>query len=106
MLAFYSLDQGMGSEVVDDPFDALEGSVAEVDGERAEHDLEVPGDGVEGLVGVGSRLDGRVWPRNPRRGRGGAGVDGSAAGGAGAVGVDGGGREEAVAGRAPGHGLI
>ena len=41
------------SEVVGDPFDALEGAVSEVDGEGAEHELEVPGDGLERVVSVG-----------------------------------------------------
>jgi hypothetical protein len=91
--------------VVDDPFDALERPVAEVDGERAEHELEVPGDGIEWFLGVGFVPGG--WRRFGERGVVGvAGVDGVSARGAGAGRVDGGGREETVAGRAPGHGVI
>jgi hypothetical protein len=98
--------QGCGnSEVLYDPFDALKRPVAEVDGERAEHEFEVPGDGIEWFFGVGLLRGG--WRRFGERGVVGmAGVDGVSASGAGAVGVDGGRREETVARRTPGHGVI
>lgn len=92
----------------DEPLDALERAVSEVDGERDEEELEVPGQRLGCLVVFGG-AGGRGWCRS--RGRlvgvpGPAGVDDPSAAGAGAIDSDGGGREEAVAGRAPGHGLI
>src|ERR1700674_1417409 len=97
---------GLGcSELVGDPFDALEGPVSEIEGEGAEHELEVPGDGGKRFVGVGCS-GGRIWREVGGRGVGVTGVDGLTARRAGAVGFDGGGREEAVAGAAPGHRTI
>ena len=93
--------------------DALERAVREVDGERDEEQLEVPGqrlgclvvDGVAGVAGRPGRGGGRGG-RGVLGVAGSAGVDDPSAGGTGAVDSDRGGREEAVAGDAPGHGLI
>jgi len=94
LLTFGAHSWERSSSDAEDPLEALEGAVAEVHRERSEEQPQVPRERRRLVVDVDLGRVGATW------------LDRAAARRTGAVGVHRGGREEAVARGAPGHGTI